>query len=254
MMIWTRHVSTVWLFFPFVRLLCVLRIDISDISLWHLLLFFLNFHPCLRFWGLLKDSICYTLMICVTKFWQKKLSHVSEILFWLLLAIAEAKWGGNFMVTVYTFICLKMTLFSTFYHVSRYELCFNGEKAVSNGTIPGSSHVTEAEPDKVQNHSLHVQTTDKNMDRENIIDVFRWSRCKKPLPQNIMRSIGIPLPLDHLEVLYCLFCAFVFFGLLCIKKIPFLFFIVYFYPFWMLSRVTCGFAKRHRLKTAYDMK
>ncbi|KAH7659701.1 Histone deacetylation protein Rxt3 protein [Dioscorea alata] len=86
-------------------------------------------------------------------------------------------------------------------HFTRYELCFNGEKAVSNGTIPGSSHVTEAEPDKVQNHSSHVQTTDKNMDRENIIDVFRWSRCKKPLPQNIMRSIGIPLPLDHLEVL-----------------------------------------------------
>ncbi|XP_022717557.1 zinc finger CCCH domain-containing protein 13-like isoform X2 [Durio zibethinus] len=29
----------------------------------------------------------------------------------------------------------------------------------------------------------------------------RWSRCKKPLPQKVMRSIGIPLPLEHVEVL-----------------------------------------------------
>lgn len=34
-----------------------------------------------------------------------------------------------------------------------------------------------------------------------MMDVFRWSRCKKPLPQKVMHSIGIPLPIDHLEVI-----------------------------------------------------
>ncbi|XP_068656418.1 uncharacterized protein [Aristolochia californica] len=82
-------------------------------------------------------------------------------------------------------------------HRNRYELCFNGEKAVSNGSL-GTSHAAELESEKSHNHSAH----DRNhADRENIIDVFRWSRCKRPLPQNIMKSIGIPLPLDHLEVL-----------------------------------------------------
>ncbi|KAJ6292192.1 hypothetical protein OIU76_024164 [Salix suchowensis] len=33
------------------------------------------------------------------------------------------------------------------------------------------------------------------------IDVFRWSRCKKPLPQKVMQSVGIPLPLEHVQVL-----------------------------------------------------
>ncbi|KAJ0962229.1 hypothetical protein J5N97_030057 [Dioscorea zingiberensis] len=87
-------------------------------------------------------------------------------------------------------------------HFTRYELSFNGEKAVScNGTIPGPLQLTEGEQDKLQNHASRVQHGDRNMDRENIIDVFRWSQCKKPLPQNVMRSIGIPLPVEHLEVL-----------------------------------------------------
>ncbi|KAL2553337.1 Histone deacetylation protein Rxt3 [Forsythia ovata] len=34
-----------------------------------------------------------------------------------------------------------------------------------------------------------------------VVDVFRWARCKRPLPQKLMLSIGIPLPLDHVEVL-----------------------------------------------------
>ncbi|KAJ0984183.1 hypothetical protein J5N97_002539 [Dioscorea zingiberensis] len=82
-------------------------------------------------------------------------------------------------------------------HFKRYELCFNGEKAVCNGSIPASAQTTETEQEKHQ----HVQTGDKNMDRDNVLDVFRWSRCKIPLPQNVMRSIGIPLPVEHLEVL-----------------------------------------------------
>ncbi|XP_077249655.1 uncharacterized protein LOC143889371 [Tasmannia lanceolata] len=67
-------------------------------------------------------------------------------------------------------------------HSNRYELCFNGEKVVSNGTMP-----TSQEADST--------------DHEHIIDVFRWSRCKKPLPQKAMLSIGVPLPVEHLEAL-----------------------------------------------------
>ncbi|XP_058090190.1 uncharacterized protein LOC131236776 [Magnolia sinica] len=85
-------------------------------------------------------------------------------------------------------------------HSNRYELCFNGEKAVSNGTM---AQAAELESEKLQNHNSHAtQLSDRNQaDRENTIDVFRWSRCKKPLPHKVMHSIGIPFPIEHLEVL-----------------------------------------------------
>lgn len=72
--------------------------------------------------------------------------------------------------------------------------------------VPASeSHDTETE--KSQNHLLHSTNGEKN-DGDNIMtDVFRWSRCKKPLPQKVMRSIGIPLPPEHVEVLH-LTCFF----------------------------------------------
>eukprot|EP00262_Sarcandra_glabra_P011518 TRINITY_DN2780_c0_g1_i1.p1 TRINITY_DN2780_c0_g1~~TRINITY_DN2780_c0_g1_i1.p1 ORF type:complete len:817 (+),score=173.64 TRINITY_DN2780_c0_g1_i1:177-2627(+) len=86
-------------------------------------------------------------------------------------------------------------------HLTRYELCFNGEKAICNGSL-SNSHAPESELEKLQNHNSHAQIGDRNMtDRENIFDLFRWSRCKKPLPQKVMLSIGIPLPVEHLEVL-----------------------------------------------------
>lgn len=54
--------------------------------------------------------------------------------------------------------------------------------------------------EKSQNHHPHSTNGEKN-DCENVmIDAFRWSRCKKPLPQKLMRTIGIPLPLEHIEV------------------------------------------------------
>ncbi|KAL9461000.1 hypothetical protein AB3S75_004069 [Citrus x aurantiifolia] len=83
-------------------------------------------------------------------------------------------------------------------HSCRYELCFAGEKMVK--AVPASeSHDTETE--KSQNHLLHSTNGEKN-DGDNIMtDVFRWSRCKKPLPQKVMRSIGIPLPPEHVEVI-----------------------------------------------------
>ncbi|XVF33797.1 hypothetical protein REPUB_Repub18cG0002000 [Reevesia pubescens] len=83
-------------------------------------------------------------------------------------------------------------------HLCRYELCFTGEKMVKATAV---SQVNEADRERSQNHHLHSSNGEKN-DSDNImIDVFRWSRCKKPLPQKVMRSIGIPLPLEHVEVL-----------------------------------------------------
>ncbi|XVE80175.1 hypothetical protein DITRI_Ditri14bG0118700 [Diplodiscus trichospermus] len=77
-------------------------------------------------------------------------------------------------------------------HTCRYELCFTGEKMVK---------VQSHEADTEKAHHSHSSNGEKN-DTDNImIDVFRWSRCKKPLPQKVMRSIGIPLPLEHIEVL-----------------------------------------------------
>ncbi|EOY14008.1 Peptidyl-prolyl cis-trans isomerase G isoform 1 [Theobroma cacao] len=83
-------------------------------------------------------------------------------------------------------------------HSCRYELCFTGEKMVK---ATPASQAYETDTEKSQNHHSHSSNGEKN-DSDNImIDVFRWSRCKKPLPQKIMRSIGIPLPLEHVEVL-----------------------------------------------------
>ncbi|WVZ96225.1 hypothetical protein U9M48_041891 [Paspalum notatum var. saurae] len=80
-------------------------------------------------------------------------------------------------------------------HFNRYELCFSGEKPRSIGS---SSNASDAEPEKHQNSSHHSQNG--SMDHE-LRDVFRWSRCKKVMPESAMRSIGIPLPADQLEVL-----------------------------------------------------
>ncbi|GAV78154.1 Rxt3 domain-containing protein [Cephalotus follicularis] len=83
-------------------------------------------------------------------------------------------------------------------HSCRYELCFAGEKMVK-ATPASQAH--EVETEKSQNHHLHSTNGDKN-DTDNIlIDVFRWSRCRRPLPQKVMVSVGIPLPLEYVEVL-----------------------------------------------------
>ncbi|RDX93840.1 hypothetical protein CR513_23845, partial [Mucuna pruriens] len=81
-------------------------------------------------------------------------------------------------------------------HSCRYELCFTGEKMVKAAT-----QMHDPEIEKSQNHHHHPTNGDKADSDNVIVDVFRWSRCKKPLPQRVMRSIGIPLPLEHVEVL-----------------------------------------------------
>ncbi|KAH1121343.1 hypothetical protein J1N35_004503 [Gossypium stocksii] len=83
-------------------------------------------------------------------------------------------------------------------HSCRYELCFTGEKMVK-ATAASQAH--EADTEKSQNQHSHSSNGEKNDCENTLIDVFRWSRCKKPLPQKVMRSIGIPLPLEHVEVL-----------------------------------------------------
>ncbi|KAJ6816371.1 DNA ligase 1 [Iris pallida] len=87
-------------------------------------------------------------------------------------------------------------------HSSRYELCYSGEKSVYNGTASTSTQAPEPEHEKRHNDSSHVQNGDRTLpDRENIVDVFRWSRCKKIYPAEIMLSMGIPLRVEDLEVI-----------------------------------------------------
>ncbi|KAK7283721.1 hypothetical protein RIF29_13456 [Crotalaria pallida] len=83
-------------------------------------------------------------------------------------------------------------------HSSRYELCFNGEKNIK---ALQATQLRDPDIEKSENHHHHSMNGDKT-DSENVmIDVFRWSCCKKPLPQKVMRTLGIPLPLEHVEVL-----------------------------------------------------
>ncbi|EEE67156.1 hypothetical protein OsJ_24225 [Oryza sativa Japonica Group] len=84
-------------------------------------------------------------------------------------------------------------------HYNRYELCFSGEKARLVGS---SSNAADAETEKHQNSSHHhSQNGDRASSEHELRDLFRWSRCKKAMPESSMRSIGIPLPADQLEVL-----------------------------------------------------
>ncbi|KAK7391810.1 hypothetical protein VNO78_20232 [Psophocarpus tetragonolobus] len=83
-------------------------------------------------------------------------------------------------------------------HLSRYELCFTGEKMVK---ATPATHSHDPATEKSQSHHHQTANGEKH-DCENVmIDAFRWSRCKKPLPQKVMRTVGIPLPLEHIEVL-----------------------------------------------------
>lgn len=65
-----------------------------------------------------------------------------------------------------------------------------------------ASHPVQAheETDKAHNHHPHPSNGERNDSENVLVDVFRWSRCKKPLPQKVMRSVGIPLPLEYVEV------------------------------------------------------
>ncbi|XP_014513739.1 uncharacterized protein LOC106772092 isoform X1 [Vigna radiata var. radiata] len=83
-------------------------------------------------------------------------------------------------------------------HLSRYELCFAGEKMVK---ATPATQLHDPASEKSQNHHAHSANGEKNDCESILIDAFRWSRCKKPLPQKVMRTIGIPLPLEYVEVL-----------------------------------------------------
>ncbi|KAL3564611.1 hypothetical protein D5086_032657 [Populus alba] len=66
------------------------------------------------------------------------------------------------------------------------------------GKVTQASQVHE-ETDKFHSHHPHSSNGEKH-DCDNVLfDVFRWSRCKKPQPQKVMQSVGIPL--EHVEVL-----------------------------------------------------
>lgn len=73
------------------------------------------------------------------------------------------------------------------------------------------SQTHEAESDKSQNH-VHSSNGERSAaEGDNmVVDMFRWSRCKKPLPQKVMRTIGIPLPAEHVEVTLIYVCDHLF--------------------------------------------
>ena len=95
----------------------------------------------------------------------------------------------------------------------RYELCFTGEKMVK---VTQASQVHE-ETNKFQSHQPHSSNGEKHDSDNVLIDIFRWSRCKKPLPQKVMQSVGIPLPLEHDEVLHFNFFTWNFSSYLDVK-------------------------------------
>ncbi|CAM0950667.1 unnamed protein product [Alopecurus aequalis] len=78
----------------------------------------------------------------------------------------------------------------------RYELCFSGEKPRPVGP---NSNASDLELEKHQNSS-HQHSQNGDGGEHELRDVFRWSRCKKAMPEIAMRSIGIPLPADQVEV------------------------------------------------------
>ncbi|XP_073129825.1 uncharacterized protein [Henckelia pumila] len=85
-------------------------------------------------------------------------------------------------------------------HSQRYELCFNMEKVVK---VPTTPYVHGSETGKTQTYNSHHSNGERNvLDGEStMVDIFRWSHCKRPLPQKIMQNMGIPLPIEYLEVL-----------------------------------------------------
>ncbi|XP_048233090.1 zinc finger CCCH domain-containing protein 13 isoform X1 [Ricinus communis] len=82
-------------------------------------------------------------------------------------------------------------------HSCRYELCFTGEKMVKATQLIHGHEETV----KSHNHHTHFSNGEKSESDNILIDIFRWSRCKKPLPQKVMRSVGIPLSSEYVEVL-----------------------------------------------------
>ncbi|KAL8159146.1 hypothetical protein V2J09_000683 [Rumex salicifolius] len=83
-------------------------------------------------------------------------------------------------------------------HFHRFELCFLAEKVMKTGST-SQSHEIEAD-NKSQNQISHAVNGERSNADGEVVDVFRFSRCKKNLPQGVMKQYGIPLPVDLLEV------------------------------------------------------
>lgn len=69
---------------------------------------------------------------------------------------------------------------------------------------PPASHAHGSETGRPQTNNAQSSNGERSgADGESsVVDVFRWSRCKRPLPQKTMQSIGTPLPLEHVEVIF----------------------------------------------------
>lgn len=89
-------------------------------------------------------------------------------------------------------------------HYNRYELSYGGERvSIGNGLYrtPTSSDVQNNHSSSSHNHHHTQNGTGSIEQKEELVDTFRWARCRKPLPDNATRSLGLPLPPEHLEIL-----------------------------------------------------
>ncbi|KAL8171829.1 hypothetical protein V2J09_023633 [Rumex salicifolius] len=74
-------------------------------------------------------------------------------------------------------------------HKHRYELCFIREKVIESDSTSQSS-------DTEQSQNYHSDAA-----KDDYVNIYRFSRCKKNLPQSAMLKEGIPLPVDLLDVI-----------------------------------------------------
>ncbi|KAJ7518413.1 hypothetical protein O6H91_21G067900 [Diphasiastrum complanatum] len=125
-------------------------------------------------------------------------------------------------------------------HTSRYELSYDGEKVTCNGAVVATTATSAPQPssipekmkerwnglekgtgtcdkDKAHGYVHHNHTADRTQVHGNNgekhhphgghlqtgddFDRFKWGRCKWPLPLSTMRSKGVPLPSEFIEVL-----------------------------------------------------
>lgn len=127
-------------------------------------------------------------------FWGNILVILDQILInWLIIQCAAKSTNKIILPLLAIAICLLLQEY-------RYELCFTGEKMIK-ATPASQTH--DSETDKSLTQNSHVTNGERgSVDGESVyIDGFRWSRCKNLHPQTKMMSIGIPLPLELVEVI-----------------------------------------------------
>jgi len=124
------------------------------------------------------------IFVCICKIFSKRTFFFVQV------------WGIEIMKFIW-WILSDVLILNFWFLMWRYELCFTREKMGKWHRLLTQVH---EETDKFHSHHPHSSNGEKH-DCDNVLfDVFRWSCCKKPQPQKVMQSVGIPL--EHVEVLH----------------------------------------------------